>query len=336
MRAAGADVAAPGPRRRLLRRAAPARRPRAARRSGSPARVIASMPGDAPIVVNSAGCGAAMKDYGRLLGTAEAEAFSARVRDFSEWVAEQGPLAAPRHRHDARRAGSVPPPARAARARRGAHRARRRAYALVETDDDGLCCGAGGAYAVLQPELATAHPRPQGRRAAPRRSPTAVVVSANPGCMLHLRQAGLDVRHPADLLAAALRGGHRWTLTATKSIAERLAAIEEELRDLAYDRLRDRARDPDSDAGQAANKDEKRLEQARRAVAKAINALAAPEPPTTDGDRLSAAVVEPLDQHVQARVRVAVEAHAQAGEIGNVAVGDLGLARAAPARSRRS
>ena len=59
-----------------------------------------------------------------------------------------------------------------------------------------------------------------------------------------------------------------------ESIVERLAAIEEELRDLAYDRLRDRARDPASDAGQAANQDEKRLEQARRAVAKAIQALA--------------------------------------------------------------
>jgi hypothetical protein len=56
-------------------------------------------------------------------------------------------------------------------------------------------------------------------------------------------------------------------------IAERLAAIEEELRDLAYDRLRDRAADPDSHAGKAADADEKRLEQARRAVAKAIGAL---------------------------------------------------------------
>ena len=46
-------------------------------------------------------------------------------------------------------------------------------------------------------------------------------------------------------------------------ITERLAAIEEELRDLAYDRLRDRARDPDSEAGKAANAEEKRLEQAR-------------------------------------------------------------------------
>jgi hypothetical protein len=56
-------------------------------------------------------------------------------------------------------------------------------------------------------------------------------------------------------------------------IAARLAAIEEELRDLAYDRLRERARDPDSEAGQAANAEEKRLEQARRAIAKAIGAL---------------------------------------------------------------
>jgi hypothetical protein len=59
-----------------------------------------------------------------------------------------------------------------------------------------------------------------------------------------------------------------------EDIAQRLAAIEEELRDLAYDRLRDRARDPESGAGKAANADEKRLEQARRAVAKAIHALA--------------------------------------------------------------
>jgi len=56
-------------------------------------------------------------------------------------------------------------------------------------------------------------------------------------------------------------------------IAQRLTAIEEELRDLAYDRLRDRAADPESEEGKAADADEKRLEQARRAVAKAIGAL---------------------------------------------------------------
>jgi hypothetical protein len=59
-----------------------------------------------------------------------------------------------------------------------------------------------------------------------------------------------------------------------ESIAERLAVIEEELRDLAYERLREVARTPDDDAGTKAAAEEKRLLQARRAVAKAIHALA--------------------------------------------------------------
>ncbi len=56
-------------------------------------------------------------------------------------------------------------------------------------------------------------------------------------------------------------------------IAERLAAIEEELRDLAYERLQEAARAPDTDGGSAAAAEEKRLLQARRAIAKAIRAL---------------------------------------------------------------
>jgi Fe-S oxidoreductase len=38
-----------------------------------------------------------------------------------------------------------------------------------------------------------------GRTGAP------VVASANPGCAMHLAAAGLDVRHPVDLLDEALR-----------------------------------------------------------------------------------------------------------------------------------
>ena len=34
-----------------------------------------------------------------------------------------------------------------------------------------------------------------------------VVASDNPGCILHLQSAGLDVRHPFDLLAEALSHG---------------------------------------------------------------------------------------------------------------------------------
>jgi glycolate oxidase iron-sulfur subunit len=163
------------------------------------------MPGDAPVVVDSAGCGAAMKDYGRLLGTPEATAFAARVRDFSEWVESQDALPVratgrtvvvqdPCHlRHVQKAAGAV----RAVLAP---------AYATVDTDDDGLCCGAGGAYNVLQPELA-ADIRDR-KAAAIRRAgggdDDPLVASANPGCAMHLAVAGLDVRHPADLLAEAL------------------------------------------------------------------------------------------------------------------------------------
>jgi hypothetical protein len=58
-----------------------------------------------------------------------------------------------------------------------------------------------------------------------------------------------------------------------EAIAERLAAIEEELRDLAYERLREVANGADSEDGRTAAREEKRLLQARRAIAKAISAL---------------------------------------------------------------
>ncbi len=54
-----------------------------------------------------------------------------------------------------------------------------------------------------------------------------------------------------------------------EELAERLRSIEEELRDLAYDRLREAANGDD-----AAKADERRLGQARRAVERAITALA--------------------------------------------------------------
>ena len=55
----------------------------------------------------------------------------------------------------------------------------------------------------------------------------------------------------------------------TEQIVERLRSIEEELRDLAYERLRAATADGDADA----LADEKRVLQARRAIERAINAL---------------------------------------------------------------
>lgn len=56
-------------------------------------------------------------------------------------------------------------------------------------------------------------------------------------------------------------------------IIERLRSTEEELADLAYERLRAQVRDPDGGGATAAKAEERRLLQARRAIAKAILAL---------------------------------------------------------------
>ncbi|HTL86587.1 MAG TPA: hypothetical protein VL856_15495 [Acidimicrobiia bacterium] len=58
-----------------------------------------------------------------------------------------------------------------------------------------------------------------------------------------------------------------------EAIVERLTSIEEELRDLAYEQLTAAAAAPDTDDADAAEKEEKRVLQARRAIAKAIGAL---------------------------------------------------------------
>lgn len=166
---------------------------------------VAAMPGDAPVVVASAGCGAQMKDYGHLLGTAEGQAFAARVRDVHELLAER-PLPAPR-------AGWVRPtvavqdPCHLRHVQR-AHQPVRVALApyadLVELDDEGLCCGAGGAYSVLHPATAAAI---RGRKlAAIARSGAPAVASANPGCQMWLTAAGVTARHPIELIDEALHG----------------------------------------------------------------------------------------------------------------------------------
>jgi len=174
-------------------------------------RVIASFPSTGPIVVDSAGCGAAMKDYGRLLDTDVARSFSARVFDFSEWLAARG--AAPLRATG--RTVVVQDPCHLRHVQHAETAVRRvlaPAYRLHDTADDGLCCGAGGAYSVFEPALAG---EVRDRKVAALRAAAAgvsgrdangklLVVSANPGCSMHLAAAGLDVKHPAELLAAAL------------------------------------------------------------------------------------------------------------------------------------
>ena len=182
-------------------------------------RTMASMPGDAAILVNSAGCGAAMKEYGRLLDTDAARVFGARVFDVHEWLAARlddlpGPdptrprpiviVQDPCHLRHVQKAHL---PVRAVLGR----------YAdLVELDDDGMCCGAGGAYSAMQPQLAgeirdrklASIDRARAASAASGVTIVAsaiIVASANPGCSMHLAVAGVTTMHPLDIVAELMR-----------------------------------------------------------------------------------------------------------------------------------
>jgi glycolate oxidase iron-sulfur subunit len=167
-------------------------------------RTIDAFPGDAPIVVDSAGCGAALADYGHLLGTDAARSFAARVVDVSTWLStaelpELRPgtttvvVQDPCHLRHVQKA-HLPVAALLGRA-----------YDVRLTGDDGLCCGAGGAYSAFEPALSEAvrARKVDALRAAASGRPF-VVASANPGCALHLAAAGLTVRHPVELLEACL------------------------------------------------------------------------------------------------------------------------------------
>ena len=168
-------------------------------------RTIESMPGSAPILVDSAGCGAAMKEYGRLLDTPEARAFSARVLDAHEWLAPRiTRLGTPSTRVTV----VVQDPCHLRHVQK-VHGSVRECLApfadVIEIADDGLCCGAGGAFSLLQPDMAASARRRKVDSITAAGGIDRIVASANPGCQQHLAAAGLDVRHPLDIIASTMR-----------------------------------------------------------------------------------------------------------------------------------
>jgi glycolate oxidase iron-sulfur subunit len=167
-------------------------------------RTISAFPGDAPVVVDSAGCGAHLRDYGRLLESDEARRFSARVVDIHGWLAERADALPPARGDSKALRVAVHDPCHLLHVQHaeGAVRAVLAPYCdLVEVADEGRCCGAGGAFFALQPALAAAI---RGQKVSAITTTGAeVVASANPGCTLWLAAAGLDVRHPVEIAAQA-------------------------------------------------------------------------------------------------------------------------------------
>ena len=164
------------------------------------------------IVVNAAGCGAMMKEYGHLLHddpkwSARAESVSARVRDVSELLAAAGPkrgnLAlrvtydAPCHLLHAQRV--VDPPLRILAAIDGLE-------VLPLTDAD-QCCGSAGIYNLIEPD--TSDRVLDVKLASIKKSGADYVATGNPGCLMQIgaglrrNQPGVRAVHPVDLLDAS-------------------------------------------------------------------------------------------------------------------------------------
>jgi glycolate oxidase iron-sulfur subunit len=170
------------------------------------------------IVVNSAGCGSAMKEYERLLaddvsGWAERAAeMSGKVSDLAEFIAGIGPVA---RRHPLPVTAAYHDACHLAHAQRITRQPRELLRAipgltLVELPDAGTCCGSAGVYNLLQPEAAS---ELGGRKAdAVLAAGAPLLISANPGCSLQIASAlaargeHVTVAHTAEILDASIRG----------------------------------------------------------------------------------------------------------------------------------
>ena len=169
------------------------------------------------IVVNAAGCGHTLKDYGYLLRDDpkyrdRAIAFSAKCKDVSEVMAELQPRA-PRHPMALKVAFHDPCHLQHAQGLREQPRAMLRTIPgleLLEISEAALCCGSAGLYGLVQSE--TAHQLGQRKVEKIVATSADAVATGNPGCQLQigalLNEAGrpLPVMHYMELLDASISG----------------------------------------------------------------------------------------------------------------------------------
>ena len=165
------------------------------------------------IVVNAAGCGAAVKDYGLLLEhdaewAERAAAVAAKARDVSELLAAAGPLRgnplpfrvtydAPCHLQHAQRVVAAPLAVLSAIPE----------LELIPLHDSDQCCGSAGIYNLIEPEVSDRVLTPKLANIKATGAPW--VATGNPGCMMQIGagmlRAGIPARtvHPVDLLDAS-------------------------------------------------------------------------------------------------------------------------------------
>ena len=166
------------------------------------------------IIVNAAGCGATMKEYGHLLRDDpayrdKAERFSARVKDAGEFLADLGLVG---ELHPVELTVTYQDPCHLAHGQRIRSQPRKLLQAipglkLVEMDGADRCCGSAGIYNLTHPGMSQHLLKEKMQTIAA--TGGEAIVAPNPGCMLQLRSGAaqfgpdLKVYHLLDLLDRA-------------------------------------------------------------------------------------------------------------------------------------
>ena len=168
------------------------------------------------VIINAAGCGSNVKEYGHLLRddpeyAERAKTFAAKCRDISEFLAGLEPRASyqPLRLRVAYHDACHLQHAQSIRAQPRALLGRIPQLELLEIPEAAVCCGSAGIYNLVQPEAAA---ELGDRKAAHITLNADMVVSGNPGCLLQLQSAltraerRLPVRHIVELVDASIRG----------------------------------------------------------------------------------------------------------------------------------
>jgi len=169
------------------------------------------------IVINAAGCGSNVKEYGHLLRDdsvygERAKRFAAKCRDISEILsefsprAERKPLRARVAFHDSCHLQH----AQGVRAQPRLLLRQIPGMQVMEIPESPICCGSAGIYNLVQPDAAKELGDRKARLIVPLQAD--VVATGNPGCILQLQAAlsrghhGIPVVHTIQLLDASIRG----------------------------------------------------------------------------------------------------------------------------------
>jgi glycolate oxidase iron-sulfur subunit len=164
------------------------------------------------IIVNAAGCGAMLKDYGHLLEDEQAARFAKKVKDISEFLIELGPI---KPTHPLKLMAAYHDACHLCHGQQIRKQPRQLLEMIPELqllplNESELCCGAAGSYNLTQPEMAERLGERKAKNILDLEADA--VFSGNVGCLIQIgrylraKKPAIVIAHPIDALWASYGG----------------------------------------------------------------------------------------------------------------------------------